>query len=105
MSKMRVIILFIFASFLHFQVVLSKKGIVSNFFANNKFDCPSVGKKIYSVASEIQCTHRCLQNEKCKVFNFRPAKDEKENYEIFTTLNQCSEKIKLEGWKAFTLQV
>ena len=87
------------------DIVTSRKGFPSQVFDDEKFDCPSANKKVYTVKSQIQCTHRCLQNDACELINYNTERDVKENCEIFTQVNECSTKVWKKGWIAMQFQV
>ena len=82
-----------------------KKGFVSEVFANKKFDCPSASRKVHTVKSEIQCTHRCLQYENCELMNYNSEKEIKNNCEVFSHSNGCSTKLGKKKWRAMRFQV
>ena len=103
MDEMGIIVLTLL--FLIRNISCDRKGFVSEVLANNKFDCQSINKKVYTVKSEIQCTHRCLQNDNCELLNFNTEEDINDNCEIFSQSNGCSTKIGKEKWKAMTFQV
>ena len=96
----RILVLFCFIKF-----TTSKKGFVTEILEDKKFDCPLKDKKIYSVKSEIQCTHRCLQHEQCELLNYNIGKEEKDNCEIFTNLSKCSTRNGMKEWKAIRFKV
>ena len=56
---------------LFLQTVACRKGYVKQLFSHQRFKCPSSVKKVYKVASEIQCVQRCLGHEKCGVLNYQ----------------------------------
>ena len=85
--------------------VVSKKNFLFEMFDGEKYDCPSINKKIYTVKSEIQCTHRCLQNDACELINYNTERDVKENCEIFTEAKECSTKVRRKKWTAMRFQV
>ena len=87
------------------DIAASRKGFPSQVFTDEKYDCPLANKKIYTVKSEIQCTHRCLQNDACELINYNTEKDVKENCEIFTQVNECSTKVIKKRWIAMRFQV
>ena len=60
---------------------------------------------MYSVTSEIQCTHRCLRHAKCDLINYNTERDVKDNCEIFIQGNQCSIETVRIGWKAIKFEV
>ena len=96
----------VFALLLLIKIIAcEKKGFVSEVLANKKFHCQSTNKKVYTVKSEIQCTHRCLQNDNCELLNFNTEEDINDNCEILSQSNGCSTKIGKEKWKAMRLQV
>ena len=72
---------------------------------DKKYDCPATGKEIFSVKSEIQCTHRCLHHDGCKMLNYNTEKEVKENCEIITNLSKCTTKTGMKDWKVMLLQV
>ena len=88
-----------------FQICASSKGFVAEVFEDEKFQCPATDKKIYSVTSEIQCTHRCLQHDKCDLINYSTERETKRNCEVFTNVSNCAKKVEAKGWKAITFQV
>ena len=87
------------------NISCDRKGFVSEVLANKKFDCQSTNKKVYTVKSEIQCAHRCLQNDNCELLNFNTEEDINDNCEIFSQSNGCSTKFGKEKWKAMRFQV
>ena len=96
----------VFALLLLIRIIASeKKGLVSEVLVNSKFDCPSASRKIYTVKSEIQCTHRCLQNDNCELLNYNSEKENSDNCEIFSQSNGCTAKLGKKKWKAMSFQV
>ena len=87
------------------KVAAVKKGFPSEVFNDEKYDCPSINKKIYTVKSEIQCTHRCLQNDACELINYNTEREVKGNCEIFTEAKECSTKVRGKKWTAMRFQV
>ena len=87
------------------DIVASRKGFPSDVFNDEKYDCPLANKKIYTVKSEIQCTHRCLQNDACELINYSTGTDVKGNCEIFTEAKECSTKVRRKKWIAMRFQV
>ena len=87
------------------NISCDRKGFVSEVLANKKFVCQSTNKKVYTVKSEIQCAHRCLQNDNCELLNFNTEEDINDNCEIFSQSNGCSTKFGKEKWKAMRFQV
>ena len=87
------------------NISCDRKGFVSEVLAGKKFDCPSTTKKVYTVKSEIQCTHRCLQSDNCELLNYNTEEDTNENCEIFSQSNGCSTERGKERWKAMRFQV
>ena len=83
----------------------SNKGFVTEVLQDRKYDCPAIGKRLFAVKSEIQCTHRCLQNNECKMLNYNTEKESKENCEFITNLHKCTTKAGMRGWKALLFQV
>ena len=82
-----------------------RKGIVSEVLIDKKFDCPSTSRKVYTVKSEIQCTHHCLQSDNCELLNYNTEEASNYNCEIFAQSNGCSIKLGKEKWKAMRFQV
>ena len=76
-----------------------RKGFVSEVLVDNKFNCPKTSRRVYTVKSEIQCTHRCLQNENCELLNFNTEKEINKNCEVFNGSSDCSTKKQKHGWK------
>ena len=87
------------------KVAALKKGFPSEVLDGEKYDCPLANKKIYTVKSEIQCTHRCLQNDACELINYSTGTDVKGNCEIFTEVKECSTKVRRKKWIAMRFQV
>ena len=81
------------------NIASERKGFVSEAVIDKKFDCPSTTKKVYTVKSEIQCTHRCLQSDNCELLNFNTDKEIIENCEVFSGPSDCSTKNQKHGWK------
>ena len=86
-------------------ITSEKKGFVSEVLGGKKFDCPSTSRKVYTVKSEIQCTHHCLQNDNCELLNYNTEEASNDNCEIFSKSNGCSTKLGKEKWKAMRFQV
>ena len=90
----------LFALLLIIRTISSeKKGFVSEVLVDKKFDCPKTNRRVYTVKSEIQCTHRCLQNEDCELLNYNTEKEINENCEVFNGSIDCSTKKQKHGWK------
>ena len=87
------------------DIATSRKGFPSQVFDDEKFDCPLANKKVYTVKSQIQCTHRCLKNDACELINYNTERDAKENCETFTQVNKCSTKVWKKKWIAMQFQV
>ena len=88
-----------------FKSGASNKGLITEVLEDKKYDCPVKGKKLFSVKSEIQCTHRCLKSDECQMINYNTEKESKENCEIITNLSKCTTKTGMRGWRAMLLQV
>ena len=80
-------------------IASEKKGFVSEVLRDKKFDCQSTSRRVFTVQSEIQCTHRCLKNDECEVLNFNTKKEVIENCEVFNGASDCSIKKQKYGWK------
>ena len=87
------------------NISCDRKGFVSEVLADKKFNCPSTTKKVYTVKSEIQCTHRCLQSDNCELLNYNTEEDINGNCEIFSQSNGCSTELGKGKWKAMRFQV
>ena len=96
---------------LFLQTVTCKKGYVKQLFSHQKLKCSSSVKKVYKVASEIQCVHRCLSHEKCGVLNYQqqPAATSSGNIcEIYQGSQEgqhCSVLQGEDNWKAMIFKV
>ena len=97
--------------FVAIQYVSCRQGIVQEFFLNKKILCLSLSKIVYTVASEIQCVHRCLKHNNCGVLNFKEShfpsklKDNCEVYSLLSTNSTCSTLADQTDWKAMTFKV
>ena len=100
--KMGIKLLFLFCLI---DIVASRKGFPSEVFNDEKYDCPSINKKIYTVKSVIQCTHRCLQNDACELINYNTERDVKGNCEIFIQANECYITVRRKKRTAMRFQV
>ena len=95
-----------FVLFLLIRIVASERtGFVSEVFVDKKFDCPSASRRVYTVKSEIQCTHLCLQNDNCELLNYNIKKEIDDNCEVFSQSSGCSTKLGKQNWKAMRFQV
>ena len=91
--------------FWYIQVASSRKGLISEVYFDKKFYCPLTSREVYTVTSEIQCTHRCLRHETCDLINYNTEKEIKDNCEIFIQGDRCSiENVRI-GWKAIKFEV
>ena len=86
-------------------ITSEKKGFVSEVLDGKKFDCLPTNRKLYTVKSEIQCTHHCLQNDNCELLNYNSEEASNDNCEILLQSNGCSTKLGKEKWKAMRFQV
>ena len=93
----------VFIALLSCKFVASRNGFVSNFYIDTKFYCPSASKHVFFVKSEIQCIHRCLQQDSCELINYNAGS--KENCEVFTEKAKCAANVGIAGWKAVSIQV
>ena len=90
----------VFALLLLIKTIASeKKGFASEVLVDEKFDCATTSSRIYTVKSEIQCTHLCLRNDNCELLNFNTERDVSENCEVFNGSSGCSIKRHKYGWK------
>ena len=90
--------------FYSIKLAVSDSGFPSDVLINKKFSCPQAAKEVFIVKSEMQCTQRCLR-KKCKLLNYNMEVKDENNCEVFTSTNDCSTVIGVEGWKAVTFQV
>ena len=91
--------------FCFIKIAASRQGFASEIFNDEKYDCPLANKKVYTVKSEIQCTHRCLNMDTCDFINYNTEEDVKQNCEILKQVNQCSTKLSRKRWIAMRFQV
>ena len=90
----------LFALLLLIRTIASeRRGFVSEVLVDKKFDCPKASRRVYTVKSEIQCTHRCLQNKNCELLNYNTEKEINENCEVFNGSSDCSNIKQKSGWK------
>ncbi len=71
-----------------------------------RMKCPKSARSIYTVASEMQCYHRCLRKDKCEVLNYKESAI-KNNCEVFDVESKDPACIgTLTGkWKTVTMKV
>ena len=89
------------------EKVACKKGYVNEVHSNQKFACSGMAKKLYKVASEMQCVHRCLHQSKCGALNYQEGHGETSsahNCEIYQQSQSCS-LLPIKSWKAMLFQV
>ena len=99
-KAVRVLILFLLLKF-----ATPEKGFVAEYFEGKKFEFPGTKETIYSVKSEIQCAHRCLQHKNCELLNYNIDSKAIQNCEIFTEMSTCATMIENEAWKAIQFKV
>ena len=108
MELVGIVITTIFAAI---QYVSCRKGMVQELFQNKKILCLNISKIVYTVASEMQCVHRCLKHKHCGVLNFKeshfPSKltDNCEVYNLLSTNSTCSTIADQTDWKAMIFKV
>ena len=90
--------------FFFIQRAFSHKGFVDDVLIDTKVVCPVTAKEVFTVKSEIQCTHRCLR-KKCKMLNYYMKEGTEENCEVFTGTDECSTAIDQLDWKAVSFLV
>ena len=81
-----------------------ERGFVSDVHINKKFKCGGSFKEIFTVKSEIECSHRCLRRS-CSRLNYNMKKGEKENCEVFPKVDDCSIIPGQDDWKAANFKV
>lgn len=96
------------------KAIKCSKGTIKEVHKDQKFVCSSLAKTVYTVVNEMQCVHRCLRHEKCKVLNFKGSttetlfRDNCEVYAVYDKLNNrdsCSTNAGQRNWKAMILEV
>ena len=87
------------------KVAASRKGFISEVLINKRFDCPLASRMVYTVKSQLQCTHRCLQNDMCELISYNTDQTSTRNCEILTQVNQCTDTLRRENWVAMIFQV
>lgn len=90
--------------FFFIKHAISNRGFVNDMQMNTKFQCARSVKEVFTVNSEIQCSHRCLRTS-CNRLNYNMKKEGKENCEVFTTVGECSDLSGQDGWKAIKFEV
>ena len=87
------------------RVTSSRNGFISEVLINKRFDCPLASKKVYTVKSELQCTHRCLHDDMCELISYNTEQNVEGNCEVASQLSKCSIEHEMVGWNAVKFKV
>lgn len=77
---------------------------------DKKIVCWGTQESVFTVVSQLQCMHRCLGRDNCRILNYRELNGEKsslpncELYEIHENWDGC-QSIKKTGWIALIPKV
>ena len=90
--------------FLFIKHAIFDRGFINDLHTNRKFQCARSVKEVFTVNSQIQCSHRCLRRS-CSRLNYNMKNGEKDNCEVFTEIGECSDLSGQDGWKAIKFEV
>ena len=90
--------------FFFIKSAIFDRGFVNDVHTNMKFQCAGSMKEVFTVKSELQCSHRCLYRS-CSRLNYKIKREEKDNCEVFTKDGECTALSDQDGWKAIIFKV
>ena len=90
--------------FFFIKPVILDKGFVSEVKMNTKVQCAGSSTEVFTVKSEIQCTHKCLR-KRCNLLNYNAKRGGKDNCEVLKKVRKCTESFHQHGWTSMTFVV
>lgn len=77
---------------------------MSDVYMNKKFQCTRAVKDVFTVSSEIECSHRYVRRN-CNRLNYNMERGKKENCEVLTKVGECSVRSDQGDWKTAIIEV
>ena len=94
------------------RIVTCSQGLGTDVLMDAKVHCSSLYKVTYTVASELQCFHRCLRKSKCHILNYKSSQgisNAQDNCEVYDMPLEkalsCYTISSMPGWKSVKMKV